>query len=284
MPRRRPLLSTDMTAALGRIGIWRISSGLDPELAVEVEKLGYGTIWIGGSPPADLALAERLLDATDQITVATGIVNIWNSDPKTVAASYHRIAAKHPGRFVLGIGAGHREMTDTYAKPYQALVDYLDQLDAAEVPKSGRVLAALGPKVLELAGERAAGAHPYLTVPAHTRHAREILGDAPLLAPEQKVLLDTEPDRARATARTMVDRYLHLSNYTRNLRRYDFTSEDIAPPGSDRLIDALALHGTAAEIAGGITAHLDAGANHVAVHALDDDPLPTYRTLAEALR
>ncbi|MEV0052560.1 LLM class F420-dependent oxidoreductase [Saccharopolyspora shandongensis] len=273
-----------MTAELGKLGIWRMSTGLDPELAIEVEGLGYGTIWIGGSPPADLALAERLLDATDGITVATGIVNIWNSDARTVAESYHRIAAKHPDRFVLGIGAGHREMTDTYTKPYQALVDYLDRLDAAGVPASGRVLAALGPKVLELAGARAAGAHPYLTVPAHTRHAREILGDAPLLAPEQKVVLDTDPERARATGRAAAEMYLNLSNYTKNLRRYDFTAEDVAVPGSDRLIDALALHGSAAEITEGINAHLEAGANHVSIQALGADPLPTYRALAEALR
>ncbi|MBB5152920.1 LLM class F420-dependent oxidoreductase [Saccharopolyspora phatthalungensis] len=274
-----------MSASLGKIGIWRISSGLNPELAIEVEKLGYGTIWIGGSPPADLALAESLLDATSEITVATGIVNIWNSDPKIVAASYHRITAKHPERFVLGIGAGHREMTDAYTRPYQALVDYLDQLDAADVPKSGRVLAALGPKVLELARDRSAGAHPYLTVPAHTRRAREILGEEPLLAPEQKVVVDTDPDRARAAGHAAIGIYLNLSNYTRNLRRYGFTDEDLAQPGSDRLIDALALHGTAATIAEGITAHLDAGANHVSIQALGaEDPLPSYRAIAEALR
>ncbi|MGW3470136.1 LLM class F420-dependent oxidoreductase [Saccharopolyspora sp. NPDC000995] len=273
-----------MTATLGKLGIWRISTALDPKLAIEVEKLGYGTIWIGGSPPADLALAERLLDATDSITVATGIVNIWNSAPQAVAASYHRIAAKHPDRFVLGIGAGHREMTDTYTKPYQALVDYLDQLDAAGVPKTDRVLAALGPRVLKLAADRAAGAHPYLTVPAHTRQAREILGDAPLLAPEQKVVVETDQNRARATGRASVGMYLNLSNYTRNLRRFDFTDDDLAPPGSDRLIDAVALHGTTVEIAEGINAHLDAGANHVSIQALGDDPLASYRALAEALR
>ncbi|MCI2420900.1 LLM class F420-dependent oxidoreductase [Saccharopolyspora sp. K220] len=274
-----------MTVSLGKIGIWRIAADLDPDLAVEVERLGYGTIWIGGSPPADLTLAERLLDATSEITVATGIVNIWNSDPKTAAASYHRINAKHPDRFVLGIGAGHREMTDVYRKPYQALVDYLDELDAAGVPKSGRMLAALGPKVLELAGNRAAGAHPYLTVPAHTKRAREILGEAPLLAPEQKFVLDADADRARAVARPVVERYLNLSNYTRNLQRYGFTEEDVTPPGTDRLVDALALHGTAEQIAEGVTAHLDAGANHVCVQTLGgDNPLPSYRALAEVLR
>ncbi|MER7078296.1 probable F420-dependent oxidoreductase, MSMEG_4141 family [Saccharopolyspora kobensis] len=271
-----------MTTSLGKTGIWQISAQLDPELAAEVEKLGYGTIWLGGSPPADLAIAEQLLDATRRITVATGIVNIWSAAPGPVAESFHRINAKHPGRFVLGIGAGHREMNDDYRKPYQALVDYLDVLDAAGVAQSQRVLAALGPKVLELARDRAAGAHPYLTTPGHTRHARAILGDT-LLAPEQKVVVDTDPQRARETGRDIVGRYLQLANYTRNLERHGFTAEDVTPPGSDRLVDALALHGTPEQIARGIDAHLQAGADHVAVQVLGD-PLPGYRALAAALR
>ncbi|KAA5826568.1 LLM class F420-dependent oxidoreductase [Saccharopolyspora hirsuta] len=271
-----------MSPSLGKIGIWRVATQLDAELAAEIEQLGYGTIWVGGSPPADLAVVEQLLDATREITVATGIVNIWSSPAEAVAESFHRIDAKHPGRFVLGIGAGHREMNTDYRKPYQALVDYLDVLDAAEVPKSQRVLAALGPKVLQLAHDRAAGAHPYLTTPEHTRSAREILGDA-LLAPEQKVVVDTDPERARATGRETVGMYLNLANYTRNLERHGYTAEDVTPPGSDRLIDALALHGTAEQIAEGIDAHLRAGADHVAVQVLGD-PAPAYRALSEALQ
>lgn len=271
-----------MTISLGKIGIWQSTTRLTPELAAEVENLGYGTIWVGGSPPADLAIAEQLLDATREITVATGIVNIWSAAAEPVAESFHRINAKHPDRFVLGIGAGHREANADYRKPYQALVDYLDVLDAAGVPQSQRVLAALGPKVLELARTRAAGAHPYLTVPEHTRHAREVLGEA-LLAPEQKVVVDTDPQRARETGREIVDMYLQLTNYTRNLERHGFTAEDVTRPGTDRLVDALALHGAPEQIARGIDAHLRAGADHVAIQVLGD-PLPGYRALAEALR
>lgn len=272
-----------MTAQLGKIGIWRPHTDLSPELAVEVEKLGYGTIWVGGSPPADLGIVERLLDATDGITVATGIVNIWNSDAKAVAESYHRVDEKHPNRLLLGIGAGHREATAEYTKPYAALVNYLDVLDAERVPKSGRVLAALGPRVLELARDRAAGAHPYLTVPAHTEQARSILGAGPILAPEQKVVLDSDPQRARTTARPMVQFYLRLSNYTRNLKRYGYTEQDVTGTGSDRLVDDVAVHGTAEEIATGIRAHFEAGANHVAIQPLGDDPLPASKALAETL-
>ncbi|RKT82667.1 probable F420-dependent oxidoreductase, MSMEG_4141 family [Saccharopolyspora antimicrobica] len=270
-----------MAISLGKLGVWQIFTELNPDLAVELEGLGYGTIWIGGAP-GDLRLAEQLLDATREITVATGIVNIWKYDATTVADAFHRVDAKHPGRFVLGIGAGHREMNDDYRKPYQALVDYLDALDAAGVPQSQRVLAALGPKVLELARDRAAGAHPYLTTPEHTRHAGEILGDA-LLAPEQKVVVDTDPQRAREAGRDIVGRYLQLSNYTRNLRRHGFTAEDVTPPGTDRLVDALALHGAPEQIAEGIGAHLRSGADHVAIQVLGD-LLPGYRALAAALR
>ncbi|MER7011557.1 LLM class F420-dependent oxidoreductase [Saccharopolyspora sp. NPDC000359] len=271
-----------MSTPLGKIGIWRAAAQLDAELAAEVERLGYGTVWVGGSPPADLGIVERLLDATREITVATGIVNIWNSPAEAVAESFHRIDDKHPGRFLLGIGAGHREANTDYRKPYQALVDYLDVLDAAEVPKSQRVLAALGPKVLQLARDRAAGAHPYLTTPEHTRSAREIVGDA-LLAPEQKVVVDTDPQRARATGRESVSMYLNLVNYTRNLERHGFSAEDVTPPGTERLVDALALHGTAEQIAGGISAHLQAGADHVSVQVLGD-PVPAYRELSQALQ
>lgn len=271
-----------MSAPLGRIGIWRLAPQLDAEFAAEAERLGYGTIWVGGSPPADLEIVERLLDATRGITVATGIVNIWNSPAQAVAESFHRVDAKHPGRFVLGVGAGHREANTDYRKPYQALVDHLDVLDAAEVPQSQRVLAALGPKVLRLARDRAAGAHPYLTTPDHTRAAREVLGDA-LLAPEQKVVVDTDVERARATGRAMVTRYLNLVNYVRNLQRHGFSPDELTPPGSDRVVDALALHGTAEQIAEGVDAHLRAGADHVSVQVLGDDPLAGYRALAEAL-
>ncbi len=180
---------------------------------------------------------------------------------------------------------GHREATQEYQKPYDKIVSYLDVLDAEGVPRDALVLAALGPKVLRLSAERTAGAHPYLTTPEHTRRAREILGDGALLAPEQKVVLDPDPERARASARPMVSRYLGLTNYVNNLRRLGWTEADVADSGSDALVDQLAVHGDAATVARGVRAHLDAGADHVCVQVLphETDPLPAYRELAEAL-
>ena len=277
-----------MTIELGRIGVWERRDRLTPRLAREVEALGYGALWIGGSPPGDLFLAQELLDATTHLTVATGIVNMWATPATDAAASYHRVAAAHPGRFLLGVGIGHPEATREYRSPYDTIVDYLDVLDSEGVPIQGRMLAALGPKVLALAAERTAGAHPYLTTPQHTQLAREILGDGPLLAPEQKVVVSTDPEAARALARPAVDRpYLHLRNYTSNLKRLGWTEADLADGGSDALIDALAVHGDAASVAAGVTAHLDAGADHVCVQMLTApgvDPLPDMRALAEALQ
>lgn len=275
---------TRSSVNLGRVGVWSFAAGLSGEFAAEAERLGYGAVWVGGSPPGDLRLAEELLDATSTIAVATGIVNIWKDDASTVASSYHRIAAKHPGRFLLGVGVGHPEAIGAYQQPYHALVDYLDQLDASGVPDSARVIAALGPRVLRLAGERCAGAHPYLTTPTHTRMAREVLGDGPLLAPEQKVVLDTDAARARATGRSALEYYLQLGNYVSNLRRIGFSAVDVADGGSDRLIDALAPHGDAAAVQAAVTAHFDAGADHVSVQVLGDDPRTGYRALADALR
>jgi len=268
---------------LGRIGIWRHATGLTPELAAEVEALGYGAIWIGSSPDGDLRLAEQLLDATDHIAVATGIVNVWKDDAATVGASYHRIAARHPDRFLLGLGVGHPEATREYRQPYATLVSYLDELDDLGVPAEARVLAALGPKVLALAAQRTAGAHPYLVTPDHTRQARQVLGAGPLLAPEQKVVLESDPEHARAIVRPRVQKpYLGLSNYLASLRRLGWTDADLADGGSDRLIDALVLHGDAEAIGRGITAHLDAGADHVAIQVLGSDPRPALLALAPA--
>jgi len=275
----------DMSIELGKVGIWRHPSGLTPEVVADVEALGYGTIWVGGSPPGDLAFVEHLLDTTRHIAVATGIVNVWKDDAATVGASYHRVTARHPGRFLLGLGIGHPEATDEYRQPYAALVGYLDRLDDLKVPVEGRVLAALGPRVLRLAAERAAGAHPYLVTPEHTRQARQILGDGPLLAPEQKLVLEADPERARAIGRPRVQNpYLGLTNYLSSLRRLGWTDADLSGGGSDALIDALAVHGDAAAIARGVTAHLDAGADHVATQVLNPDPLPALRALAGQLQ
>ncbi|MFB4295253.1 LLM class F420-dependent oxidoreductase [Actinomadura sp. NTSP31] len=272
---------------VGSVGIWRSWSGLSPELAREVELLGYGTIWIGGSPSGDLGIAERLLAATDRIMVATGIVNMWATPAEEAAASFHRLNSAHGGRFLLGVGIGHREATQDYRKPFEKIVDYLDRLDAQEVPVSARVLAALGPKVLRLSAERAAGAHPYLTTPEHTRRARAELGEWPLLAPEQKVIVDTDAGRARALAReNLSGTYLKMRNYVANLERLGFTRADFDGEGSDALMDALVAHGGPEVAAARVTEHLEAGADHVAVQVLTgsgQDPLPALRAVAEAL-
>ncbi|MFC8045488.1 LLM class F420-dependent oxidoreductase [Nocardia sp. NPDC057353] len=269
---------------LGKFGVWRGYRGFSPEDARELESLGFGALWLGGSPPAELPGVESLLEATDSLVVGTSIVNIWTADAKATAESFHRIDRRFPGRFLLGIGTGHREANGAEAiKPYDALARYLDELDEAGVPRERRALAALGPRVLELAGDRSAGALPYLTPPEHTRNARAVLGASSLLVAEQKVVLDQDPERAREIARGLVPMYLGLTNYRNNLRRLGFTEEDLATPGSDRLIDALAVHGSATEVADGVLAHLDAGADHVAVQVLNEDYLGALRELAAVL-
>jgi probable F420-dependent oxidoreductase len=277
-----------MTGArqLGRFGVWRSASLVTPQLAADIERLGFGTLWLGSSPAGDLVQAEELLDATTTLTLATSIVNMWQDQPEDVAGSFARVQRRHPGRFLLGVGAGHREATRQYARPYETLARYIDVLQAAGVPRGSLVLAALGTKVLGLARDRAAGAIPYLVPPEHTRQARAVLGPGPLLAPEHKAVLDTDPDRARALGRTTVQPHLGMINYTSNLRRLGWTEEDLSGDGGDKLIDALVAHGSSAEIAAQLTRHLDAGADHVCLHLITEqgtDPLPGYRALAPAL-
>jgi probable F420-dependent oxidoreductase len=272
---------------LGRFGVWRGAWQTTPEIAVGLEGLGYGALWLGGSPDGDLAIAEGLLDATSTLTVGTSIVNIWKDAAPLVAESYARVQARHPGRFVLGVGTGHPEATQQYANPYDALATYVDQLLEHNVPSERVVLAALGPKVLRLAGDRTGGAIPYLVPPEHTRRAREILGPVPLLAPEQKVVVDADAQRARKLGRRRVQTpYLGLVNYTSNLRRLGFTGDDLADGGSDRLVDALVAHGSAQQVAARLREHLAAGADHVCIQLLTDsgaDPMPGFQALAQAL-
>jgi probable F420-dependent oxidoreductase len=281
-----------MALQLGTFGAWFnpvYDDSTRIEFVVEAEALGYTAAWLGlgQSAVADLSLVERALDATTTIIVATAIVNIWTNDATTVARSYQRIAAKHPDRFLLGVGVGHPESIATYRSPLETMTAYLDVLDAGGVPRDRRVLAALGPRALRMAAERAAGAHPYLVVPEFTRNAREILGSEPLLAPEHKAVVSTDPEKARAIGRAFVEKpYLGLRNYVNNLLRHGFTPEDTADGGSNRLIDALVLHGTPEYIKAGLAAHLAAGANHVSVQVLvapGDDPMPGYRALARGL-
>ncbi|MGA8126064.1 MAG: LLM class F420-dependent oxidoreductase [Mycobacterium sp.] len=253
---------------LGRYGVWLGTRSITPDLAVQIESLGYGAAWIGGSPDADLKWVEPALAQTSSLQLATGIVNIWSSPATEVAESYHRIENEYPGRFLLGIGVGHPEHTQQYLKPYDALVEYLDVLDGASVPTSRRVLAALGPKVLRLSAERSGGAHPYLTTPEHTAYARELVGNSVFLAPEHKVVLTTDADEAREVGRKSVDFYLDLSNYVNNWRRLGFTDADVRKPGSDKLIDAVVAYGTPEAIAASLNEHLEAGADHVAIQVL----------------
>jgi probable F420-dependent oxidoreductase len=272
---------------VGRIGIWVRQAGLSAELAREVESMGYGAVWIGSSPGGDLRIADELLTATKTLVVATGIVNIWADDAATIATAHHRITAAFPGRFLLGVGVGHPEATSDYQHPYRNLVQYLDVLDAEGVSPDERALAALGPKVLALARDRSAGAHPYLTTPEHTRQARELLGPEPLLAPEQKIVIEADPETARGLARRAVAKpYLELTNYLANLRRLGWSDDDFAAGGSDALIDALVGHGDAPTAAARVQQHLDAGADHVAIQLVSadgDDPIDGYRRLAQAL-
>ncbi|GHF25445.1 LLM class F420-dependent oxidoreductase [Streptomyces griseoluteus] len=281
-------------AEIGRYGVW--SLGLrneDPgrrgeigEAAAELQELGYGTAWLGGSSAPVNALP--LLEKTDRLIVATSIQSIWQHDARESAAGYAEVEAAHPGRFLLGLGVSHARLTEQYRRPYSALVEYLDELDAAGVPAGRRVLAALGPKTVRLAGERSLGAIPYLVTPEHTARAREILGQEPLLAPEFAVVLESDPARARELARGHLDMYLQLPNYTTNFQRLGFTEDDLRDGGSDRLIDALYAWGDDDTIRGKVNAFLEAGADHVALQVVqegspDDLHRAAWRKLAGIL-
>jgi probable F420-dependent oxidoreductase len=269
---------------LGRFGVWTFGIP-KPDQAVEIERLGYGALWIGGSPAGDLNYVEPILERTETLQVATGIVNVWSAPAAEVAEAYHRVEDAYPGRFLLGIGIGHPEHTEEYRKPYDVLVEYLDALDAATVPTSRRVVAALGPKVLKLSADRSAGAHPYLTTPEHTAQARELIGNSVFLAPEHKVVLTTDTEAAHQAGRKAVDFYLNLSNYRNNWKRLGFTDNDIAKPGSDKLIDAVVAHGAPEAVAERLTEHLDSGADHVTIQVLGGWPalIPALTELAGPL-
>ncbi|MER6380719.1 LLM class F420-dependent oxidoreductase [Streptomyces sp. NPDC001118] len=280
--------------SVGRYGIW--SHGLrdeDPsrraeigEAAAELEELGYGAVWLGGSSAARHAVP--LLETTSALTVGTSIQSIWQYEAGASAAAFAEVEAAHPGRFVLGLGISHAKLHDQYRRPYSALVAYLDALDEAGVPAHRRVLAALGPKTLGLAGTRAAGAIPYLVTPEHTARAREILGETALLAPEFKVVLETDAAKARAAARDTLALYLALPNYTTTWLRLGFTEDDFADGGSDRLVDTFFAWGDDARIRSRIDAFHKAGADHVALQVIDSGsreglPREAWRRLAALL-
>jgi probable F420-dependent oxidoreductase len=274
---------------LTKYGIWityrRIGRANAAEAARLVQHLGFGTFWLGGSEePAQL---QPLLEATDTLIAATGITNIWASEPGTVAEQAAALEQEFPGRALIGVGAGHREHTAEYVRPLTAMRAFLDGLDAAPVPLAPerRVLAALGPKMLDLADARASGAHPYFTPVEHTRFARDRLGDGPVLAPELACVVDSDRDRALTAAREYAALYLGLKNYTGNLLRFGFTEADLADGGSERLIDAVVPNGSAERIAEVMQAHLEAGADHVCVQPVGVDGVPRseWSALAGAL-
>ena len=274
---------------LGTIGIWTSYRPFGIERAGEAaklaEQLGYGAWWVGGSPK--VPAIRPILEATATLTAATGILNVWANDAANAAAEDAELRAEFPGRFVLGIGIGHPEATSDYRRPLTAMRAFLDGLDAAPEPPPAaeRCLAALRPRMLELARERSAGAHTYFVPVEHTRFARERLGPDKLVAPELACVVETDPVRARQVARRYAKLYLGLSNYTRNLLELGYTEDDIARGGSDRLIDAVIPHGSAEEIAEVVHAHLDAGADHVCLQPLGEEGIPreSWTALARVL-
>ncbi len=274
---------------LGRFGIWTTYRVIDQEQAGDaarlLEELGFGTVWLGGSQ--QLPALRPLLEATDRMVAATGILNVWQSDPAQVDRDFAELDADFPGRLLLGIGIGHPEATSQYDRPLTAMREFLDGVDAAAepVPVQRRCLAALGPKMLDLSAERSLGAHSYFVPVAHTRAARQRLGPSPLLAPEMACVLDDDPESGRATARTYAELYLGLRNYTNNLLNHGFDERDIADGGSDRLIDAVVPQGDAERIAAIALEHLDAGANHVCLQTAGVEGIPRaeWTALAAAL-
>ncbi|HEY1592434.1 MAG TPA: LLM class F420-dependent oxidoreductase [Solirubrobacteraceae bacterium] len=276
-------------ADIGTVGVWTSYRPFGIERAGEVaklvEQLGYGAFWVGGSP--HVPEIRPVLEATSTLVAATGILNVWTNDPSETAAADAAVRRDFAGRFMLGIGIGHPEATSDYARPLGSMRAFLDGLDAAPAPPpiDERCLAALGPKMVDLAGERAAGAHTYFVPVEHTRVARERLGPGKLVATEVACVIESDPGRARAVARDYARLYLSLRNYTQNLLRFGFEESDIADGGSDRLIDAVIPHGSPEQIAEVVRAHLDAGADHVCVQPLGEKGIPreSWTALASVL-
>lgn len=278
---------------LGRLGVWSIGirQVADPAVraaAAELEQLGYGTIWYsGGSGMRGFDIGRVLLQATGRITVATGITSIWATTAAQSAAGFEQMEQVAPGRFLLGLGVSHAPMVNQgdpgrYRHPLQNMARYLDELTA--VPRQRRIVAALGPKMLDLAQRESAGTHPYLVTPQMTARARGRVQPGFLVAVEQGVVLETDPARARAVAREHLSGYLKLPNYVNNWLRSGYEPEDVAEGGSDRLVDDLIAWGDAAAIGDRIRAHYAAGADHVCVQVLGGAtpvPLPEWRAIAK---
>jgi probable F420-dependent oxidoreductase len=289
---------------IGRIGIWTgvldaVPSTESRRLAGVIEELGFPTLWIPETLGRDpFITAALVLGATSRLKIATGIANIYARDAVTMVNTQRTLEEAFPGRFLLGLGVSHHHLVERfrhhdYSRPYSKMVEYLEQMDGAMFLAVGpaerppTVLAALGPKMLRLAAEKAAGAHPYFVPVEHTAQAREILGPDPILAPEQMVVLETDRTRAREMARQGMAIYLRAPNYTNNLLRLGFTEEDFADGGSDRLVDAIVVTGDVGAVRDRVEAHFAAGASHVCVQVLGqsmtDVPEAAWRDLAAAL-
>jgi probable F420-dependent oxidoreductase len=288
---------------LGRIGIWTGTLDGQPvpaaqEAVGELESLGYGAVWIPETVGREaLTNSMLLLAGGERIVVATGIANIWGRDALTMATGHKTVTSAYPDRFLLGLGVSHAPLVvgvrgHDYSKPLTTMRTYLEAMDATPymaVPPPAepvRVLAALRPKMLELSRTHASGAHPYFVPPEHTADARAVLGEGPMLLPEQAVLLETDPARAREIGRKHTRIYVGLPNYTNNLRLYGFGDEDFADGGSDRLVDAIVAWGDLDAVKARVQALLDAGADHVCLQVLAEDPravpMAQWRELASA--
>ncbi|TQS39542.1 TIGR03620 family F420-dependent LLM class oxidoreductase [Cryptosporangium phraense] len=267
-------------------------AGAAVSAAAELEELGFHRLWFsGGFGDGVPARFREILDGTKRLGVAPGIVSIWHASPDDAAAYTAAAEQAHPGRFLLGLGASHAPAVEgkgeQYRRPYSRMVEYLDALDAAGTAPEQRVLAALGPRMLELSRDRARGAHPYFVPAEHTAEARAVLGPDALLAPEVAVVLQADATEARAVARRYMSGYLQLPNYTQNLVRIGWPESELADGGSDRLVDALIPWGTAEQVAAGLEKHYQAGADEVTIQVLNDDrkafPAEAFRELASVL-
>ncbi len=283
-PRRR------LRTRLGRIGVWSLElrfgdPGQAVDAAAELDELGFGALWIPGGVGGDvLGDVTRLQSATRNTVIATGILNIWKHDPREVGAWWSALPAHRKERVLLGLGVSHGPLIgETYRKPLTVMAAYLTQLSAQGLPAMNLCLAALGPKMLELSRDRTAGAHPYLVTPEHSAMARELLGPDALLAPEQGVVLETHPGRARQLARQAMVRYVLLPNYVNSWRRLGFTEDEISSV-SDRLIDALFAWGGMDRIADRVNAHLAAGADHVCLQVISGAGAPDVGAIRPAWR
>lgn len=293
-----------MTFTLPRIGVWTEALDFLPsrgaqELAVELEELGYGAIWLPEVAGRDvMAHLVFLLSATRELVGATGIASIWARDAVTMVAGQRTLSEAFPDRVLVGLGVSHRTLVEdlrghVYERPLSAMRSYLDAMEAAPYTAmrpstpDRRVLAALGPKMLQLAAERTDGAHTYFVTPEHSAEARVVLGPEHLLCVEQAVYLEADPEKAREVGRRHAATYVRLPNYQANLRRLGFDDEDFKGGGSDRLVDAIVAWGELDQIAGRVRAHFDAGADHVCVQALHPGrrgvPVEGWQELAPAL-